>query len=88
MNYGLLAVCLFGLVVLYVLIWVFLKPFKKLARILVNSALGAGALWLFNALFSATGFFIGVNVFSALVCGILGPPGFLLLSAGKLFLGV
>ena len=51
----------------------------RLLRVLVNSALGFGAVWLLNLTAALTGIRLGLNVFNALFIGVLGVPGFGLL---------
>ncbi len=83
MNVGFIGVCVFGLILLYFLIWIFIKPFKKLMKILLKSVLGALGIWGINMLAAPLGFSMGINVVSALVCGVLGWPGFLLIGIGS-----
>ena len=54
---------------------IFAAPMKVLAKVLVNTALGLGALAALNATAALTGFHLGMNLFNALVVGILGIPG-------------
>lgn len=54
-------------------------PVKLALRVLVNSALGFGAVWLLNLTAAVTGIRLGLNVFNALFIGVLGVPGFGLL---------
>ena len=57
----------------------FRGPVKLALRVLVNSALGFGAVWLLNLTAALTGIRLGLNVFNALFIGVLGVPGFGLL---------
>ena len=57
----------------------FAAPLKLALKVLLNSALGFGAVWLLNLTTSVTGLSLGLNWFNALVIGILGLPGFGLL---------
>lgn len=57
----------------------FAAPLKLALKVLVNSALGFGAVWLLNLTTSVTGLSLGLNWFNALLIGILGLPGFGLL---------
>ena len=52
-------------------------PLKLTLRLIANTALGFGALWLLQY----TGFALGLNLFNALTIGILGLPGLGLLVA-------
>ena len=57
----------------------FAAPLKLALKVVFNSALGFGALWLLNLTTSVTGLSLGLNWFNAIVIGILGLPGFGLL---------
>ena len=63
------------LLVLLITAKVFAAPLKALAKVILNTALGLGALALLNATSALTGFSLGLNLFNALVVGILGIPG-------------
>ena len=67
-----------GLVLLFLLvaIWrLFKMPLKLALRVVLNSALGLGVLWLLNSTAPVTGLTLGVNWFNALTVGVLGLPG-------------
>lgn len=71
-----------GLVLLFLVvacIRLFSAPLKVALRVLVNSILGFGALWLLNLTGSVTGIALGLNLFNSLTVGILGVPGLFLL---------
>ena len=64
-----------ALVGLFLLVAV-VRLFLKLAlRVVLNSALGLGVLWLLNSTAPVTGLTLGVNWFNALTVGVLGLPG-------------
>lgn len=85
-NFTSVALVILGFAVIYLLIWIFIKPVKFVLKIVANSAIGSLCLILFNYAGTLFGISLGVNVYSSLICGILGIPGFLLLVAGKLFI--
>ena len=58
---------------------VFSAPLKVAVKALLNTLLGLGALILLNATAPFTGLSLGVNLFNALVVGVLGVPGVVLL---------
>ena len=62
----------------------FSAPFKLALRVLVNTLLGFAALFALNLAGTLTGFTLGLNLFNALVIGILGVPGLALLVLLKL----
>ena len=57
----------------------FAAPLRLALKVVFNSALGFGALWLLNLTTTVTGLSLGLNIFNAAVIGILGVPGFGLL---------
>ena len=71
-----------GLVLLFLVVacvTLFSAPLKVALRVLINSVLGFGALWLLNLTGSVTGIALGLNIFNSLTVGILGVPGLFLL---------
>ena len=61
------------------LIRIFQAPLKLAVRLLVNTLLGFLALWAVELTAGVTGIALGLNLLNALVIGILGLPGFVLL---------
>ena len=53
----------------------FAAPLKLVLRLVLNAALGLGALWLLQATGSWHGIDLGLNLFNALTVGVLGLPG-------------
>lgn len=64
---------------LIALLRVFSAPLRLAVKLLLNTLLGLFALWVVNLTAGVTGVALGVNVWNALVVGILGLPGFVLL---------
>lgn len=54
---------------------IFAAPLKLAAKATLNTLLGLGSLLLLNATTALTGLSLGVNLFNALVVGMLGLPG-------------
>ena len=65
-------VCLLSLILLQ-------RPLRGLVRLTARTAVSLGALWAFAPVGSLIGAGLGVNLFNALVLGVLGIPGFGLL---------
>jgi len=86
MNYGFIGAAIFLLIILYLVIWIFIKPFKMLVKVILNGLVGSACMLGFNFVFAKFGVWIGINVGSALVCGVLGMPGFAMLGASSFFL--
>ncbi len=74
-----LIAALVAVFLLLALIRVFQAPLKLAVRLLANTALGFLALWAMGLTSSITGITLGLNLMNALVIGILGLPGFVLL---------
>jgi len=71
-----------GLVLLFLVVAcvrLFSAPLKVALRVLINSVLGFGALWLLNLTGGVTRIALGLNIFNSLTVGILGVPGLFLL---------
>ncbi len=64
---------------LIALIRVFQAPLRLALKLLVNTLLGFLALWAVNLTAGVTGITLGLNLWNALVIGVLGLPGFVLL---------
>ena len=64
---------------LIALLRVFSAPVRVALRLLMNTLLGFLALWAVHLTAGFTGIALGLNLWNALVVGVLGVPGFLLL---------
>ncbi len=62
----------------------FSAPLRLALKVLFNTLLGFAALLALNLTSALTGFSLGLNLFNALVIGILGVPGLVLLVLLKL----
>lgn len=65
-----------GIMLIFMVSWIFVKPLKFLGRLIINSLLGALFLIVFNYFGQFTGVSIGVNELTSLTVGLLGVPGF------------
>lgn len=64
---------------LIALIRIFSTPLRIALKLLVNTLLGFVALWVTSLTAGITGITLGLNLMNALVIGVLGLPGFVLL---------
>lgn len=78
LNQKMLAAILAGFLII-ALLRVFSAPLRLALRVLANTLLGFLALWAVNLTAAVTGISLGLNIWNALVIGVLGPPGFVLL---------
>ena len=66
------------------LIRLFSVPLRLALRLLINTLLGFAALYLLRLAAPLTGLTLGLNPFNALIVGVLGVPGLVLLILLKL----
>ncbi|MDL2288844.1 pro-sigmaK processing inhibitor BofA family protein [Oscillospiraceae bacterium OttesenSCG-928-F05] len=76
-----------AVVAILVAVGIFRAPMKLALKLLVNTAIGFVLLVVINLLAPYTGISIGVNVLNALLIGVLGVPGVLLLFILRWILG-
>ena len=86
MDFSNALVILGCIVVLWIIGKIFSVPLKALFKLIVNSVLGGLLIFIINLLGSAGGFHIGLNVVTAVLVGLLGIPGAILLIILKLFI--
>lgn len=55
------------------------RPLRGVGRLTARSGLWLGFLWLFQSVSPLVGVTLGVNLFNALLLGVLGVPGLALL---------
>ncbi|MEQ2441931.1 pro-sigmaK processing inhibitor BofA family protein [Pseudoflavonifractor intestinihominis] len=55
------------------------RPLRGLVRLVARTGVGLAILWLLSKVGGLIGVTLGVNLFNALVLGVLGAPGFGLL---------
>lgn len=70
---------LLGLVVLYFVGMLLVIPIRILIKLLINSLIGGVFLFVFNLIGGIFGLFIAINPLNAVIVGVLGIPGVILL---------
>ena len=68
------------------IIVIFIIPIKIITKLIINSLFGAVLLYVINIVGTVCGLHIGINVVTALVVGILGIPGAMLLAVLAIFI--
>jgi len=58
-----------------------------LLKVVRNMAFGIGGILVFNMMLRGFGLSVGINIITALIVGLLGAPGFLLLYAAQAMIG-
>lgn len=84
MHPSVILAIVFGGVVLFLMVRIFQSPVKWALKVLQGS-LGLVALGVWNHFFSQHGWAIGLNPVTGATIGVLGPPGFLLMVAIKMW---
>ena len=74
-----------GILIVFVVGKVFLKPVKFILKLVANSVLGVLFIWLINLLGKGMGICIGLNPVTAIVVGALGMPGVILILLLQIF---
>ena len=68
------------IMLVFMLIWLILVPFKLFNKIIINIVLGFVCIFIYNIIANYGKFgFIGINEITALVIASLGVPGFVAL---------
>ena len=66
---------------------ILIVPIQKIAKLIINSILGAFVIYVINLIGANFGFHIGLNIITSMVIGLLGLPGAVVLIVIKLILG-
>ena len=69
----------FGLILIYILCWVFIRPLKWVFKLIINGILGGLILAAINMFGGLLGMSIVINPVTSMITGILGIPGFALI---------
>jgi len=81
------ALVIFGcIVVLWIIGKIFSVPLKALFKLIINSVLGGLLIFIINLIGAVWNFHIGLNIVTAILVGVLGIPGAVLLVILKLFI--
>lgn len=62
------------IVVLFLIGKVFVLPLKKVLKLIINSILGGGLIYIINLIGATFNFHIGLNIGTSIFVGILGIP--------------
>lgn len=79
-SWGSVASFAVGLLALFLIGKLLVKPFKWILKLICNALLGGLLLILFNVVGSYFDFIITINPVTSLVAGFLGVPGVILLA--------
>ena len=79
MDITMITTYLICLIVILIIGKIFIVPIKLIIKLLINSLLGIVLLYVINILGAICGFHIGINIITALIVGLFGIPGAILL---------
>lgn len=77
-----------GVLLIYALGRMLMIPLKVIFNLIVNAVIGGGVLLIINFIGGFWGFSVGVNPITALIVGLLGVPGVILIVGLRLLLGL
>lgn len=77
-NYSLL-IYISCIIFLIIIGKIFIMPLKKIMKLVINSVIGAGLIYIINLVGANFNFHIGLNWFTIICSGILGIPGVILI---------
>lgn len=79
MSSGIIVAFIIGLVLIYVVGKIFVVPLKLIGKLFMNAIIGGILLWVIDYFGSYIGMRIPINPITALIAGVLGVPGIVLL---------
>lgn len=85
MTFSIAVGYILGIMIVFVLARISLKPIKFIIKILMNSIAGGVVLLLINTLGKFVGIHIGINAITAVAVGLLGLPAVILMLLLQLF---
>jgi len=74
-----------GLLIIFVVSKIFLKPIKLIMKLLLNSVLGGVLIFIINTFGGLLGIHIGLNAVTSIAVGLLGIPAVILMLLLQLF---
>lgn len=78
LDYTVIFAYIAGIIILFVLARILLIPMKAVMKLFYNTIIGGIVLVIINLIGSLFGFHIAVNIATALIVGMLGVPGLIL----------
>ena len=75
-----------AIAVLFIVLKILSLPMKLIIKLVVNGLIGGVVIWIINLIGASFGFAITLNWITALVVGILGIPGVIILTIIQLLI--
>lgn len=86
MDFSVIFTIITCIIVFWIIGRIFSIPVKAIFKLIVNSILGGLLIFIINLVGSTFSFHIGLNIGTAILVGVLGIPGAILLIILKLFI--
>ena len=86
MDFTMILPILIGVGILFIVLKLLALPMKLIIKLVVNGLIGGVVIWVINLIGASFGFTIALNWITALVVGILGIPGVIILAIIQLFI--
>lgn len=78
-DMGSVILYLIGIFLLYLICRIFLKPLRWFLRLVLSAVLGGVGIFALNYLFGGIGWHLYLNPLTAMITGVLGIPGMILI---------
>lgn len=88
MNINTIGTFIICIILLFILGKIFIWPLKKILKLILNSIFGGILIYIINIIGMNFGFHIGLNILTAIIVGILGIPGAILLVFLKIIIRI
>lgn len=86
MNLQFILTFVAALIVLYIILKILSLPLKLILKLVINGFIGGLIIWVINLIGASFGFAITLNWITALIVGILGIPGAVILAILQIFI--
>ena len=88
MDFNIIITFLACIIFLFIFGKIFIWPLKNILKLIFNSILGGIFIYIINIIGMNFGFHIGLNLITAIIVGLLGVPGAMLLIILKIILRI
>lgn len=86
LNFSVTLAFLIGLIALFIILKLISFPIKVIIKLLINALIGGIVLYLINIFGAVIGLSININGLSALIVGIAGVPGVIIVILLQMFI--
>lgn len=86
MDFTMILPMLIGVAILFVILKLLALPMKLIIKLVINGLVGAAIIFVVNLIGANFGFVIDLNWITALIVGILGVPGVVIVAILQFFI--